>query len=239
MLRHFGKEEYMGNKKNQNADPKENCEHVHEFYYIQIKNDTNIIFHPNIILMFQFYNQHRVKVLEEIPSNTHTIRIHCCRHLEIIKNIPPSVQEIYISYAPNLRTIQSLPEQLKLLHISFAPYLRINSLPSSLEYLHWYDINPSDFPEIPQTVIDVSIMFDRMPDASLFTFNSFYYSNEQIQECIQNLNKYFVKEKVNKMMTIIGHELRLKAISPERVAKWLGSEENPQWELLDSILGID
>ena len=82
-------------------------------------------------------------------------------------------------------------------------------------------------------------MFDRMPDEPIFTFNSFYDSDEDIQNHREVLNTYFAKEKAKKWMSIIGDELRLKAISPERVQRWLGSEENPQWELLDSIFGID
>jgi hypothetical protein len=189
-------------------------------------------------LMFHFNNVHRQTVLEGIPSDTKVIQIHACRHLEILRNVPDSVEEIHITHAPNLRTIHPIPSQLRFLELSNTPSLFINSLPSSLRTIDWFDCNPLEMPKIPSSVTNLRIVFDRMPELPNFNFINAYHTQQEMKENIQAINMYFAIEKAQKNMQIFGHELKLKALSPERVKTWLGSEDNPQWELLDSIFGI-
>lgn len=182
--------------------------------------------------MDKYYCQSKITVIDDIPFNTNTLTISSCLNLKTISYIPPSVETLILFHLPSLKYLPVLPPTLRVLQISNAPSLRMNTLPSSLTHFTWDNcLEPYEIPPIPLTLVHLRITFDRMPKE--YDFDS--CSKQQIRI----INSYFATEKAKKRMNIIGNELRLKAISPERVAKWLGSEEDPQWELLDSILGID
>ena len=182
--------------------------------------------------MFIVDRRYTIKSIEEIPSNTTIVCIDTCPNLQKIKSFPASVKRIMLAYLPSLKCLPPLPQNLESIVINGCPQLVVNDFPPHLHTLDWYGFNPYELPMLPYSIKLLDLRSSILPEE--FSMIQIMY-----HDTIMQFNKKIQHAKINRYIDIIKSELLLKAISPERVAKWLGSEEDPQWELLDSILGID
>ncbi len=184
--------------------------------------------------MFSQSGFDKTKILDSFPKGTLSINLKNFSNLESIRNIPDTVCSIQIENAPKLKSIL-LPPCLGTLILKETPNLKINWLPQeSLTLFCWYDCDPTEMPELPSSIHKGEFIFDTK-DGKQGWFRVGLFTESKLHDA----NLYFVKERAKKRMEVIGQELRIKALSPERVAKWIGEEDNPNWELLDSIFGID
>ena len=182
--------------------------------------------------MYHKANDYKLKSLHSIPEQTKEIELVGCLNLKTIESFPQEVQSIALINLPNLRTLPPLPPHLETLCIIRCPSLQLNSFPPNLHQISWYGYTPYECPSLPDSIRRVDLLSELFPTLSV--------SETMITpEQIDGFNRKLIQQKMSLFLQRIGYELRLKAISPERVAKWIGPEDTPRWDLLDSILGLD